>query len=202
MTQKQYRVTLVSLKSIPKNLLKQPFSTQEAVKSGLSKATLSRMVKSGVLDRISLGVYQVSEQSVYDQESLYQVATIRSGLPSAICLLSALEHYNLTDEVSRHTWILVPASKRITAPSIKLVRSRNPHWEIGIKKKNGYWITSIERTLVDCILSMKKIGSQIALSALKRALSEKKVKLGRVMDIAKQMGVEKRILPYIQAFSS
>lgn len=190
------------MKSVPKNLLKQPFSTQEAVKCGLSKATLVRMVKSGVLDRISLGVYQVSERNGYDRESLYQVATLRCGLPSAICLLSALEHYNLTDEISRHTWILVSASKRIASSSLKLVRSRNPHWEVGIKKRNGYWITSIERTLVDCILSMRKIGSQIALSALKRALSEKKVKLGRIMDIAKQMGVEKRILPYIQAFSS
>src|SRR3989338_6852812 len=189
-------------KSIPQKLLHGPFLVKEALACGLSKAYLTRMVKAGALERLSWGVYQVSGVDQGTSEELYRVATLRCGVPSAICLLSALDYYHVTDQIPKKTWVLVHQRKRVSSKDLKLIRSRNPQWKIGIIKTKDYWITSLERTLVECLLYKRWIGSQVALLALKQALSEKKVKLGTVYDMAKKMGVEHRIYSYIEVLAS
>src|SRR3989338_4114502 len=74
-------------KSIPSKLLKKPFSTREALSCGLSKSYLTRMVKTGRLDRLSRGVYQTSGLNEGISEDLYRVARLRCGLPSVFCQL-------------------------------------------------------------------------------------------------------------------
>ncbi|QQR81002.1 MAG: type IV toxin-antitoxin system AbiEi family antitoxin domain-containing protein [Deltaproteobacteria bacterium] len=203
MTQFIICVILVSMaKALPQILQKRPFSTQAALSHGLSKASLTRMVASGLLERPSRGVYRASSAEENAGEDPYQVATLRCGLPSAVCLLSALEHYHLTDQIPKHTWMLVPDAKRVVSKDLKLIRSRNPQWEIGIKKNKKYWITTLERTLVDCLVYRRMIGSQVALSALKAAIQEKKIKLGSLYDMAKKMGVIHRITPYLEVLAS
>lgn len=186
------------LKSIPKKA----FRFQEVVERGVSKRVLKELLEQGIIERISRGIYQRSSESGMMDEERYRVASLRCDLPSAICLISALEHHHLTDHISRHVWVLVPASKRSTIRELRLLRSRNPHWNIGIHKTKNYWITTPERTIVDCLIHRRRIGSQIAIDALKRAVTQKKVKLGGVLNMAKKMKVEHRILPYIEALTS
>lgn len=169
---------------------------------GLSKTDLSRMVKGNILERLTRGVYQVHNSDEKIVESQYQAATLRCRIPSCICLLSALDYYHLTDQIPKKTWILVPHNKRVQSNQLKLIRSRDPKWHIGISKGKTYWMTTLERTLVDCILYRRLIGSQIALEAVKRAMTQKKVKLGNLYDMAKKMKVEHRIQPYIEALAS
>ena len=135
-------------------------------------------------------------------EDRYRIATLRCGTPSAVCLLSALEHYHVTDQITKQVWVLVPEPKRIASKELKLVRSRNPQWDIGVRKMKQYWITTLERTLIDCLVYRRLIGSQVALEAIKQALTEKKVKLGDLYDMAKKVGVEHRVRPYIEALAS
>lgn len=189
-------------KPLPTELLKRPFSLAEALSYGLSKSYLTRMVKAGLLERLGRGVYQVSSADPEKREELYHIATLRCGTPSAICLLSALDHYHLTDQIPKRTWMLVPASKRVRASDLKLIRSRNPHWKIGIRKTRQYWITTLDRTLIDCIVYMRLIGSQVALSALKLAIGQNKTKPGTLYDLAKKMKVAHRIRPYVQVLTS
>lgn len=203
MTQTVICVKLVAMKKpIPLKLMTKPFSVREAIAHGLSKATLTRMVRSDRLERLSRGIYQASHTEGGMEESAYKVATLRCGIPSAICLLSALENYHVTDQIPKQTWILVPQSKRVSSKDIKLIRSRNPQWDIGIRKTKMYWITTLERTLVECLLHKQKIGSQVALEAIKQALAQKKAKLGDLYNMAKKMGVEHRVRHYIEALSS
>jgi len=123
-------------------------------------------------------------------------------LPSSICLLTALEHYHVTDQVPKKIWVLVPEPKRVRSKDLKLIRSRNPQWDVGILKTKNYWITTLERTLVECLIHKQMIGSQVALEAIKQAVAQKKVKLGDLIDMAKNMNVEHRIRPYIEAMAS
>lgn len=160
------------------------------------------MVKAGVLDRLSLGVYQASEANEGSTEDQYHEASLRCGVPSAICLMSALDHYHVTDAVPKKLWMLVPDGKRIKANHLKLIRSRNPRWDIGMHKTKRYWITTLERTLIDCLLYKRLIGSSLAIAALKEALSQKKIKLACLYDLAKRMGVAHRLRPYIEALAA
>lgn len=168
----------------------------------MSKASLSRMAKTGILERLSRGVYRVSGIDDSTGEDSYQMATLRCGWPSAICLLSAMEHYHVTDQIAKQLWVLVPAAKRVAAKDLKLIRSRNPMWNIGISKTKGYWMTTLERTLVEGLLYKKLIGHQVAIAALKQALAQRKVNLGQTVNMANKMGVAHRIRPIIETLGS
>ena len=174
-------------------LPKGPFSYQEALAVGLTKSALKKLLVSGAVERTGHGIYQVTDQ---DDDWL------RCGHPASICLLSALEHYHVTGQIPKQTWVLVPESKRVVANDLRLVRSRNPQWDIGIRKLKHYWMTTLERTLIDGLLYKRLIGSQVALEAIKQAVSQKKVKLGKLYDMAKQMNVEHRVRPYIDTLAS
>ncbi len=186
---------------LPKSLRKTPFSLKEASRAGLTKYAIEQFIRAGTLERLQRSVYQVSERAHMDIEDAYRSATLRCGLPSAICLLSALEHHHLTDQIPAKTWVLVPNSKRVQSNDLRLVRSRTPQWEKGIQKCDGYWITTPERTLIDCLLAKRIMGSAVALEALKQAAKSKKIKLSDIVDMAKTMGVLHQILSYIEALS-
>ncbi len=185
-----------------KLLPKRPFSYQEALKLGLGQHIIKKLLAQGLIERITRGVYQLTAQAGITGENLFKTATLRCGLPSSVCLLSALEHHHLTDQIAKKVWMLVPESKRVQARELKLIRSRCPKWDIGIKKTEGYWITTIERTLIDCIVYKRIVGSQVALSALKQAVAHNKVKLGSLYDMAKKLKVDHRVHSYIEALAS
>lgn len=179
-----------------------PFSYKEALANGLTKYALKKRVVEGVLEKLRRGVYRLANQEERLSDSQYRIAKILCGLPSSLCLLTALEHYHVTDQIPKQIWVLVPASKRIASKDLKLIRSRNPQWDIGIQKTKHYWITTLERTLIDCLLYKRMIGSSVAMAAVKQAVAQKKVKLGKLYDIAKKMGVDHRIRPYMEALAS
>ncbi len=187
--------------NLPKNLAVRPFSLNEALATGLTKYAVKKLLKQGRLERISHGIYQAADKAMFELEDQYRSATLRCGRPSAICLLSALEHYHLTDLIPNKTWIMVPNEKRISASELKLVRLRKPHWKIGIRKVRGYWITSIERTLIECLLQKRLISTTEALSSIKQALAGKKTTLNNLFEIARKIGALNRVLPYIQVFT-
>ena len=137
----------------------------------------------------------------YSEEYQFKVATLVVGAPSVICLISALSLYHLTDQIPKKTWIIVPNTKRMAIRGLRLLRQRDPKWDIGIVKQNGYCITSIERTLVESFCYSKIIGANTAIQALREAL--KKMTTGaKVYAMAEKMGVLHRLLPYLVATTS
>ncbi len=182
--------------------MKKTFTTEEAIACGLSKSYLTRRVKTGELERISRGVYQAISLESDERDVQYKAATLRCGLPSAVCLLSALEYYHVTDQIPKRTWMLVPAEKRVISKDLKLVRSRDPQWDVRIKKTKHYWITTLERTLIDCLIYKRLVGSQTGIQAMKQAVSQGKVKLSDLYNTAKKMRVQRRVRPYIEALAA
>ncbi len=185
-----------------KRLPNRPFCYQEALAWGLGQHVVKKLLAQGLIERLSRGVYQLADRAVGASEDLYRAATLRCGLPSSVCLLSALEHYNLTDQITKKVWMLVPDTKRTKAHELKLIRSRCPKWDIGIKKTKYFWITTIERTIIDCLVYKRIIGSQVALAALKQSVAQKRVKLGSLYDMAKKLKVEHRVRSSIETLAS
>jgi len=185
--------------ALPKTLLKKKaFSYQEIIKSGISRHYLHQMLADNKIEKISRNLYSVDGYNVYGQEEQYRVATIKVGGPSAICLLSALDFYDLTDEIPNKVWVFVPHQKRIRSNTIKCIRTRNPYWSIGIKKHDRYSVTSLERTIIDCLVYKRVVGANISTSSLKRAIGDKKIDIDSLISMAKKMRCFKRIIPYIE----
>jgi predicted transcriptional regulator of viral defense system len=165
---------------------------------GISRYYLELLVQSGEVQNPHRGIFCLAGVDL-SQEAQFRSATIRIGGPSAVCLLSALVHYNLIVEIPRETWLLVPDTKHTAHKDIRLVRSRNPKWKIGIVNEEGYRITNIERSIVDT-LALKKT-TQIGIQALKSALKDEKTTLDKILKSAKALKVDHRVMSYIEALA-
>jgi predicted transcriptional regulator of viral defense system len=185
---------------MPKSLRKGAFSSKQAETRGIPRYQLSRLVKDGSLERLERGVYRLP-QNDYNEYEQYQAATLRVGEQSAICLLSALVFYHLTDLIEKETWLMVEENKRTSQKGLKLFRMANPQWDIGIDKEDGFKITSLERTLVDSIIYNRQMSRMIGIESLKTAIAQKKTTLAKVADMAVRLGAFHRILPVIEVLA-
>jgi predicted transcriptional regulator of viral defense system len=186
--------------NLPKVLQKGPFTYKQALAAGLNLRSIRQLVSDEQCYTVAKGVYMPSNVE-YNEENQFKAATLVVGVPSAICLLSALSVYGLTNVIPRKTWITVPPTKRTQISSLKLLRQTNPQWSIGIEKRTGYNITSIERTLVESFCYKTMLGSTVPVEALREAVRKKITTPSKVLDMAKSMGVVHRVLPYLEAMA-
>ena len=185
---------------IPKKIQKTPFSYAEAKAYGVSRNDIQAWLKLGKIERISRGIYRVPAYD-FDEEEQFRVATLRIGKNSAVCLLSALSLYGLTDSIPKGVWLLVPTKKHTRFRGVRLLRKRNPQLNIGIIEEDGYRITSIERTLAESLAERRLLGTNTGIQALRTAIAQKKTKLNKVADMAVKLGIIQKILPYIETFA-
>lgn len=185
---------------LPEILKNRPFSAKEAKECGITRYQINQLLKSDTIHLIERGIYRYGE-SDYSIEEQFKTATIKAGKPSCVCLLSALIYHDLCDEILDKIWIMVPQKKRISDNQLRVYRSSKPYWNIGIIIHRDFSITTVERTIVDCLIKKNWLGYPIAIEGLRRALNQKKIKLDEIYKVAKLLKVDSRIIPYIEAFS-
>lgn len=185
---------------MPVTLRKKAFSYKEALQLGLSQHDLTKLIKQGLIEKTGYGQYR-DASLLHEPEADYQMAMKVTRSPAAICLLSALAYYDLTDSIPKKVWVLVPQEVRRRHPRLRLVRKRNPQWNVGIVEKSGYAITSIERSIVESLILHRLIGKNEALAALKRAIKNKKTTIPKIYNVARAMEVDARIQAYLEALS-
>jgi predicted transcriptional regulator of viral defense system len=183
---------------LSKSLKNRLFSYGEAREAGVTRHELRMLLKNGLIEQPTRGVYK-DVHAILDDAQLFVSASIRVGNPSAICLISALSYYGVTDEIPNKTWIMTPFEKRSRFADLRLFRARNPHWEVGIEQQDGFRITSLDRTLIDCLTHRSQVGSQLGIQALKTAILQKRTKLRDIAEMARQLGVFSRIKGIIEA---
>jgi predicted transcriptional regulator of viral defense system len=188
---------LSTYKKFPTALKKGPFSVADAQMHGVNRLKLFRLVQHGYLERIERGIYRVCAEDIDDEEA-FRSATLRVGPDSAICLLSALSYYHLSDEIPHQIWLMVEQQKRTIHRDLRVIRVLHPNWNIGIETHKGYKITSIERTLVEAIIGRRYLGPMLGIESLKLALIEKKTTLAKVIDMASKLGFLNRIKHVIE----
>lgn len=174
---------------------KSVLTKEEMLSSGVTLYRLKEWIKSGHVKRVSHGIYRLlleySDDEFHDER--FREATAIAGSKSAVCLLSALEYYHLTDLITESVWVMVPHNKRVQSEKLTILRTRNPHWTIGILRQRGFKITSLERTLIDCLIQQRKIARTVAIEAIKMALKDRKTDLNVLYETAKKLGVERRL---------
>lgn len=176
------------------------FSTQKAIKNGLSYHDLHHLTESHIITRLARGIYCQSDYDLSEEDQAI-LATMIVGKPSAICLLSALSHHQLTDIIPKVTWIMVPDTKRTQHSKLRVFRKIHPWWTVGIQKEVQYWVTDRERTLVDCLTQKRLIGTQTAVEGLRQAIKDQKTTLDKVLKMAARLKVEHRIITTIEALA-
>ncbi|RLA62904.1 MAG: hypothetical protein DRQ88_13090 [Epsilonproteobacteria bacterium] len=154
---------------------KASFTTREAQEFGLSPRMLSYYVKTGQLLRIARGVYCSSKyetkmENLKWEDMAIAASNIKGGV---ICLISALNFYELTDEIMKEFWIAVDNNNsKAKFPMCHIVRMRN--MDIGVMEIElaniKVKIFDVERTIID---SFRLLDFETAMKALKIYLNGK-----------------------------
>ena len=155
-------------------LLKKPsFTSKEARALGVSSAVLDHYIKTGQLKRMRRGVYRGTDYKSPSSAKWNDLAEAASSVPGGvICLISALDLYDLTEELPRQHWIGIRHGT--TARSnrqIKIIRFRNLELGKTVIEIEGVLIPIFdrERTIVD---AFRLLSRETAIKALKAAIAK------------------------------
>jgi predicted transcriptional regulator of viral defense system len=176
----------------------------DLTKKGITRATVSRLVRENKLEKLAPGLYCLPETEFSEKESLVIIASRVSQ--AVFCLLTALQLHELTTQLSRKVWIAMPKGShepRMNYPPIKMVQYSDEAYSEGIEIIESdnikLRVYSLAKTIVDCFKHRNKIGLDVALEALKEAYTKNKVTVDELWHYAKICRVTNVIRPYVEA---
>jgi predicted transcriptional regulator of viral defense system len=178
--------------------------TSQAIALGISPRTLYAMRDAGILRQISRGVYQLASQELPGNPDLISVAL---RIPKAIiCLISALHFYGMTTQIPHKVYIALPQAAekpRLDFPPLDIVWLSEKSYRAGITEQQvddiPIKIYSREKTIADCFKFRNKIGTDIALEALRDYVKLPDRQLDQLLVYARIDRVESLISRYLEA---
>jgi predicted transcriptional regulator of viral defense system len=177
--------------------------SRDAVKRGFTRTEIAALLKTGKIERLARGIYQVSGAPVLPNQSYVELA-IRC--PNAVvCLLSALQFHNITTQIPHEIWCAIEGTTRapnITYPRLRIVRFVGAAYSQGIEEHviagTTIKVYSVAKTVADLFRFRNKTGLDIAMEALREAIRGKKETLDAIRKMAKLRGVYNIMRPYIE----
>jgi predicted transcriptional regulator of viral defense system len=157
-----------------------------------------------VIERVGRGVYKSTSYEPIVELQWENLALTAATIPKgAICLISALTIYELTDEIMRECWIAVSnRTKPPKRPHTRIIRMRNMNLgkERKILGEYKVFIFDRERTIVD---SFRFLSKETAIKALQAYLARTggyKPDLRKLQKYARLLRVD--LNPYILALTT
>jgi predicted transcriptional regulator of viral defense system len=177
---------------------------RDVARQGIHTSTLTRMTRSGALEKVGPGRYRVPKRTRATEQDDLVAAT--GAIPSSVvCLVSALRFHNVGTQLPAEVWIAVPRGTRVprlSAPPIRVVNVSTAVFDLGIEEHRlegqAVRIYSLARTVADCFRFRNKVGLDVALEALRDAWRSKRLKLDELNRIAKKLRVHRVMQPYLE----
>ncbi len=178
--------------------------TREVAELGVHTGIITRLARSGVLERLGPGRYRlVQNRGTTEYGDLVAVA---GAVPaSVVCLLSALRFHGIGTQLPHQVWIAVPRGSRVPrlqAPPIRVVHTSPGLFDIGVEhhriEGQKVKIYSLARTVADCFRFMNTIGLDVVLEALTEAWRSQRLNLDELTRIAKRLRVQRVMQPYLE----
>jgi predicted transcriptional regulator of viral defense system len=167
---------------------------------------LGRLVRAGKLDKVGRGLYSSADHPPSENRTLLEVC--RKVPQAVVCLSSALRFHELTTENPFEVWIaLKPGawSPRIEYPPIRVVRVSGDALTFGVEEHRvegtKIKVYSPAKTVADCFKFRSKIGTELAIQALRECFREKKATMDELWEAAKVCRVSNVMRPYMESLS-
>ena len=179
----------------------------EFTRAGITAATISRMVASGAVIRLTRGLYQLPDAPLDANHSLAEASKrVPKGV---ICLVSALAFHGLTDQLPRAVWMAVGArdwEPKGGHPPIRIVRFTKALLTddvvtVGIEGV-PVKIFSVAKTVADCFRHRRTAGQSVALEGLREALRQRKATPAEIARHAERGSVATVVRPYLEALTA
>lgn len=178
--------------------------TAQAVRAGVHPSTLYAMRDSGILERVSRGVYRLADSPPLGNPDLVTVATrIPNGV---ICLISALSFHDLTTQIPHEVHVALAAGAeepRVDFPPIRTYRFVGQSFSEGVEVQDldgiGVRVYCAEKTLADCFKFRNRIGLDVAVEALRFYRERRTLRADELVRYASICRVKKVMQPYLEA---
>lgn len=171
---------------------------------GVSRVSLTRAVRRGLLERVGRGLYGLPGREVSAHGSLAEVARkVPKGL---VCLLSALRFHGLTTQAPFEVWLAIEnkaIAPKFGYPPLHIVRFSGAALTEGVEEHIvdgvAVRVTGVAKTVADCFKYRNKIGLDVALEALREAWHEKRMTSDDIWRYAKVCRVANVMRPYLES---
>ena len=171
----------------------------------VSRMQLSRLVKKGKLERVARGLYMAADTELTENHSLVEACCqIPRG---TVCLLSALSFHGLTTQSPFEVWMAIDVKDKrpkVVQPAIRFVHFSGEALCYGVEEHmlEGHCVkvTSAAKTVADCFKFRHKIGTEIAVEALRDYLRQAK-SWGPLLEACKVCRMTRVIQPYLEALA-
>jgi len=178
--------------------------TAEALRLGIHPRTLYAMRDSGVLERLSRGLYRLAELPPLSNPDLVIVAL--KAPQAVVCLISALAFHELTTQIPHAVDIALQrgaARPRLDHPPLRVFWFSGQAWSEGVETHEiddvPVRIYCPEKSVADIFKYRRKIGLDVALEALKLYQQHPRFDVSRLLAYARICRVEDVMRPYLEA---
>lgn len=169
-------------------------STKELIDADVSKSSISYLVSTGQIRRISRGIYSINDKfddTMYLLHCKYKMAVFSHE--------SALYIHDLTDQVPEIYDLTVARNYKVNPTKefkIKFKYVDKKVLNLGVEMKdtgmgNKVPVYNVERTICDIIRSDSKIESYVVNNAIRKYMLS--AKLSKLMIYAKKMNIENKV---------
>ncbi len=178
--------------------------TTQALRAGVHPRDLYALREAGTLERVSRGVYRLSDLPPLAEPDL---VTVAARLPKAvIALISALHFHGITTEIPHHVSIALPrgtSRPKLDWPPLRIYWLSGAMFSSGIETHQrdgvGVRVYGPAKTVADCFKFRNRLGIQLAVEALRSGLEQRKFTLAELLRAAKTCRVERIVRPYLEA---
>jgi predicted transcriptional regulator of viral defense system len=182
-------------------------SAAQAGKAGIHSQQLTRLIREGVLERVSRGQYRLVSAQISENHGLV-IASV--AVPDGvICLLSALSFHRIGTQVPAEVWVALPRGHRepaVTNPPLRIVHVTGAAFETGIERHRAENVTlrvySVAKTIADLFKHRNRIGIDVAIEALRESWQRKLFTMEELDRSAQVCRVQRVMRPYIEAIVS
>jgi predicted transcriptional regulator of viral defense system len=179
----------------------------DARRAGIHSQQITRLVATGILERIARGQYRLAERPVTEHHAL--VVAARAVPRCVICLLSALSFHGVGTQLPPDVWIAIEQRARKPAASqhpLVVVRYSGAAFTHGVESHRiegqAVRVYSVAKTLADLFKHRNKVGLDIALEALREAWRERRFTMEALDRAAQVCRVARVMSPYVEAVVS
>ncbi len=178
--------------------------SKDLIVAGVYSRDISEALADGIITRIKPGLYKLSGYNVRENSGLVDVCKANPSI--VICLLSALEYYDMTLQNPPVIYAAIVNNGRkinISYPPVKYFYFSKKLHELGIVNVTApggtFKVYDLEKTICDLFRFRKKIGEDIAIEGLKNYIRKTNYNIGKLLDYAAKCRVKNIIMPYLKA---
>ncbi len=177
---------------------------KDLVDNNIHPECLRRLCKKGIVMKQGRGIYILADGKYTEHHSFAEVS---KWIPSSVvCLVSALRFHNIGTQSPQKVWIALGrrcACPRLKYPPVKVFRFSGQALSEGVEEHKIDGVTvkiyGIAKTVADCFKYRNKIGSDVAVEALRETIRYKKCTSDDLWKYAKICRVWNVIRPYLEA---